>query len=153
MSVRGSILLAALVDATACSGDNCGDGGSGPPPEGDVLVENNDFDPPSLEVAQGSSVVWAWSSGGVTHNVTFDDGEQSGNRADGTYTRTFAAAGIYPYHCTIHGSATSGMRGSVTVTAPAPSDGGSGGGGGGGGGNGGGGGYPGGDGGGGNPGY
>ncbi len=150
MSVRGSILLAALVAATACSGDN-GDGGSGPPPEGDILVENNDFDPTSLEVAQGASVVWAWSSGGVTHNVTFDDGQQSGNRADGTYTRTFAAAGTYPYHCTIHGSATSGMRGSVTVTAPAPGDGGNGGGGGGG--NGGGGGYPGGDGGGVNPGY
>jgi plastocyanin len=150
MSVRRSILLAALVAAAACSDDN-GDGGSGPPPEGDILVENNDFDPSSLEVAQGASVVWAWSSGGVTHNVTFDDGEQSGNRSDGTYTRTFAAAGAYPYHCTIHGSATSGMRGSVTVTAPAPSEGG--GGGGGGGGNGGGGGYPGGDGGGGNPGY
>ena len=143
MSVRRSILLAALVAAAACSDDN-GDGGSGPPPEGDIVVENNDFDPSSLEVAQGASVVWAWSSGGVTHNVTFDDGEQSGNRSDGTYTRTFATAGSYPYHCTIHGSATSGMRGSVTVTAPAT--GGEGGGGNGGGGDGGG--YP-----GGNPGY
>src|SRR5262245_26636521 len=147
MSVPRSILLAALVAAVACGGDdNGGDGGSGPEPEGDIIVENNDFDPSSLEVAQGASVVWAWSSGGVTHNVTFDDGEQSGNRASGTYSRTFAAAGTYPYHCTIHGSATSGMRGSVTVTAPA---GGGNGGGGGGGGNGGGGGYPGGDGGGG----
>jgi plastocyanin len=136
MSVRGSILLAALLAAAACSGDDGGDGGSGPP-EGDIIVENNDFDPSSLEVAQGTGVVWAWSSGGVTHNVTFDDGVQSGNRSNGTYTRTFAAAGTFPYHCTIHGSATSGMRGSVTVTAPAP-----GGGGNGGGGNGGGGGYP-----------
>jgi plastocyanin len=143
MSVPRSILLAALVAAAACSDDNGGDGGPGPDPEGDILVENNSFDPSSLEVTQGTSVVWAWSSGGVTHNVTFDDGEQSGNRADGTYTRTFATAGTYPYHCTIHGSATSGMRGSVTVTAPAPSDGGNGGGG-----DGGGGGYP-----GGNPGY
>jgi plastocyanin len=132
MSVRGSILLAALLAAAACSGDDGGDGGSGPP-EGDIIVENNDFDPSSLEVTQGTSVVWAWSSGGVTHNVTFDDGEQSGNRSDGTYTRTFAAAGAYPYHCTIHGSATSGMRGSVTVTAPAPGGGGNGGGGNGGG--------------------
>ena len=133
MSVRRSILLAALVAATACSGDN-GDGGTGPPPEGDILVENNDFDPSSLEVAQGASVVWAWSSGGVTHNVTFDDGEQSGNRSDGTYTRTFAAAGTFPYHCTIHGSATSGMRGSVTVVAAGGQGNGGGGNGGGGGG-------------------
>lgn len=137
MSVRRSILLAALVAAAACS-----DGGSGPGPEGDILVENNDFDPSSLDVAPGASVVWAWSSGGVTHNVTFDDGEQSGNRSSGTYTRTFATAGTYPYHCTIHGSATSGMRGVVTVTAPAPGGEGDGGGGDGGGG------YP-----GGNPGY
>ena len=149
MSVPRSILLAALIAVVACGGDdNGGDGGSGPEPEGDIIVENNDFDPSSLEVAQGASVVWAWSSGGVTHNVTFDDGEQSGNRSDGTYTRTFAAAGTFPYHCTIHGSATSGMRGSVTVTAPA-----TGGDGNGGGGNGGGGGYPGGDGGGGGGGY
>ena len=140
MSVPRSILLAALVAVAACSDDNGGDGGPGPDPEGDILVENNTFDPSSLEVPQGASVVWAWSSGGVTHNVTFDDGEQSGNRSDGTYTRTFATAGNYPYHCTIHGSATSGMRGSVTVTAPAPSDGGNGGGGNGGGGDGGG--YP-----------
>jgi plastocyanin len=149
MSVRRSILLAALVAAAACSDDN-GDGGSGPEPEGDILVENNTFDPSTLEVAQGASVVWAWSSGGVTHNVTFDDGEQSGNRSDGTYTRTFATAGTFPYHCTIHGSATSGMRGSVTVTAPAPGGEGNGGGGNGGGGDGGdgGGGYP-----GGTPGY
>jgi plastocyanin len=144
MSVPRSILMAALVAAAACSDDSGGDGGPGPAPEGDILVENNTFDPSSLEVAQGASVVWAWSSGGVTHNVTFDDGEQSGNRSDGTYTRTFAAAGSFPYHCTIHGSATSGMRGSITVTAPAPGGEGNGGGGNGGGGDGGGG-YPGGN--------
>jgi plastocyanin len=138
MSVRHTILLAALVSAAACSDDN-GDGGSGPP-EGDVLVENNVFDPSSLQVAPGASVVWAWSSGGTTHNVTFDDGEASGNRSDGTYERTFATAGTYPYHCTIHGSATSGMRGVVTVTASGGEDNGGGGNGGG---------YP----GGGNPGY
>lgn len=139
MSVRRSILLAALVAVAACSDDN-GDGGLAPP-EGDVRVENNVFDPSSLQVAPGASVVWAWSSGGTAHNVTFDDGEASGNRSDGTYERTFATAGTYPYHCTLHGSATSGMRGVVTVTAGGGGDGGNGGGGNGG--------YP----GGGNPGY
>lgn len=129
MSVPRSILLAALVAAAACSDDN-GDGGPGPGPEGDIIVENNDFDPSSLQVAPGASVVWAWSSGGTTHNVTFDDGEQSGNKSDGTYERTFATAGTYPYHCTIHGSATSGMRGSVTVAAGGQGNGGGGGGGG-----------------------
>ena len=122
MSVRGSILLATLVAAVACSGDN-GDGGQGPDetPEGDVLVRNNFFDPSGLEVTPGSTVVWAWSSGGVTHNVTFDDGEASDDQTSGTYERTFATGGSYPYHCTFHGSATSGMRGVVTVTeTPSP---------------------------------
>ena len=130
MSVRSSILLAALVAAAACSDDN-GDGGL-TPPEGDVTVEDNDFDPSSLTVAPGASVVWAWASGASTHNVTFDDGEASGNRSSGTYQRTFATAGTYPYHCTLHGSATSGMRGVVTVAASQNPGGGGGGGGGGG---------------------
>jgi plastocyanin len=124
MSVRGSILLAALLAVAACSDDN-GDGGQGPDetPDGDVLVGNNFFDPSELEVAPGATVVWVWSSGGVTHNVTFDDGEASDNLSSGTYERTFATAGSFPYHCTIHGSPTSGMRGVVTVAeAPAPGE-------------------------------
>jgi plastocyanin len=126
MSLRSSILLAALVAAAACGDDN-GDGGQGPDetPEGDVLVRNDFFDPAQLEVAPGTTVVWAWASGGVTHNVTFDDGEASGDRPSGIYERTFAAEGTFPYHCTIHGTPTSGMRGVVTVTEnPAPGDGG-----------------------------
>jgi plastocyanin len=128
MSFRTMILLAALVAAAACSGDN-GDGGQGPDetPEGDVLVRNNSFDPSALEVAPGTTVVWAWSPGGVTHNVTFDDGEASDDLSSGTYERTFAGAGSFPYHCTFHGTPTTGMRGVVTVTeAPEPGNGGDG---------------------------
>jgi plastocyanin len=121
MSVRQALLLATLVAATACSDDD-GDGGQ-EPAEGDILVRNNFFDPGTFEVAPGATVVWGWSSGGVSHNVTFTDGESSGNQTSGTYQRTFAEAGSYPYHCTIHGTPTSGMRGSVTVTAPAGGEG------------------------------
>lgn len=131
MAFRCSILLAVLAGVAACSGDD-GNGGQGPGDgaEGDVLVRNNFFDPSGLEVAPGAAVVWAWSPGGVTHNVTFDDGEASDDQSSGTYQRTFAAAGSYPYHCTFHGSATSGMRGVVTVTeTPTGNDGGDGGGG------------------------
>lgn len=42
----------------------------------------------------------------------------SGNIANGgTYVHTFANAGTYNYHCTIHGA---GMAGSVTVVAGQP---------------------------------
>lgn len=115
MSFRGTMMLAALLAAAACSDDN-GDGGQAPEtPAGDVLVRNDFFDPAELEVAPGATVVWAWASSGRAHNVTFDDGPASGDRSSGTYERTFAAEGTYPYHCTIHGTATSGMRGVVTV--------------------------------------
>ena len=116
MTFRGSMLLAALAALAACSGDN-GDGGQGPDetPDGDILVRNDLFDPGALEVAPGATVVWAWDSDGRTHNVTFDDGDGSGDRSSGTFQRTFATVGAYPYHCTIHGTATSGMRGLVTV--------------------------------------
>lgn len=116
MSFRGSLLLAAMIALAACSDDD-GDGGQGPDetPDGDVLVRNDLFEPAELEVAPGRTVVWAWASGGRAHNVTFDDGEASGDRSSGTYQRAFATAGTFPYHCTIHGTATSGMRGVVTV--------------------------------------
>jgi plastocyanin len=122
MSIRSWILLAAMVAAAACSGGS-GDLGQGPgdTPEGDVQVRNNSFTPSSLQVGAGATVEWAWASEGETHNVTFDDGEHSDNRSSGTYARTFGSTGSYRYHCTIHGTATGGMRGVVTVgSAPPP---------------------------------
>jgi plastocyanin len=121
MSVRGSIFLAALLAATACSGDG-GDGVQGPGdgPEGDVMVENNRFDPAALQVETGATVVWVWASNGVEHNVTFEDDVRSGNQGSGTFERTFAEAGEYDYLCTIHGV---GMSGTITVAAPAPDNG------------------------------
>jgi plastocyanin len=126
MSVRSSVLLSALVAAAACSGDS-GDLGQGPGDSpGDVQVRNNTFAPSSLQIAPGGTVEWVWDSDGQTHNVTFDDGQHSNDQSSGSYERTFGTAGTYRYHCTFHGTATSGMRGVVTVgsTAPPPDDGG-----------------------------
>ena len=84
------------------------------------------FTPSATTVAKGSTVTWTFNScagdgyGGQTcvdHNVTWDDGTTppSATQSSGSYVRTFANAGTYSYHCSIHGTATSGMRGSVTV--------------------------------------
>jgi plastocyanin len=131
--MRSGHLLAAVAAAVAlgCSGDG---GANQPTPGGNtetVSVVNNRFDPSALSVPPNSTVTWQWNSGGVTHNVTFQDGPASGDQSSGSFARTFQTPGTYPYLCTIHGA--QGMTGTVTVTA-GTSTGGSGGGGGGGGG-------------------
>lgn len=133
MRIRHAWLLGLALGALACGGSY---GGSGPsegdqPGSGDVTVANNSFTPSTLNVTVGSTVTWVWNSGGVEHNVTFDDGENSATQGSGSYLRSFSQTGAYPYHCTIHGAAMSGV---VNVGPTSGGGGGDGGGGGGGGG-------------------
>src|SRR4051812_27439997 len=128
------ILAAAGIAALACSGDN---NPSGPTGGGNgtstVSVGPNgslSFSPAALTVPLNTTVTWNWSSGGVVHNVTFQDGATSGNKSSGSFQRTFGTAGTFNYMCTIHGAV---MSGSVTVTGNGGATGGTGGGGGGGG--------------------
>lgn len=111
----------------------CGGSGSGttapittpkvntPPPVGGISVTNDAFTPGSKTVTAGTSVQWAWNSCSgdayngqtcVSHGVIFDDGTASAVQDQGTYARTFATAGTYPYHCQVHGLA---MSGTITV--------------------------------------
>ncbi len=111
----------------------CGGSGGGtgpvinntPPPPNGISVDNNLFSPAAKTVTAGTTVQWAWNSctdngyaGGQTcvqHNIVFDDGTgiTSGLQDQGTFSRTFATAGTYNYHCAIHGAM--GMTGSITV--------------------------------------
>jgi plastocyanin len=131
----GHLLTAAAgVALLSCSGD----GGSTQPPDNGggsgatVAVVNNSFSPSTVEVPVNSAVTWQWNSGGVEHNVTFQTGPNSVTQASGSFSRTFTAAGSFPYSCTIH--AAQGMTGLVNVTAGTGGGGEGGGGGGGGGG-------------------
>lgn len=122
-----ALLLSAI--AFACGGSGSSSNGvTGPPPpvpSGSTThldVTNNHFSPKSDSVGAGSALTWTWNSctgdgyGGstcVSHSVQFDDaGPSSGIQSSGTFTRTFAAAGTYTYHCAVHGAA---MSGTVTV--------------------------------------
>jgi plastocyanin len=104
-------LLASLAAAFACSDSTS-------PSTGNVVkVKDNFFDPATLTVAVGQKVTWQWA-GSNPHNVTWVTSSGTGNSAtqtSGTYDRDFSAAGTYDYYCTIHGTPTSGMRGSIVV--------------------------------------
>ena len=127
-----SVLVAlAVVGLAACGGGGGGGGsqvtsppppsGNTPPPSNGITVSNNNYSPGTKTVAVGTTVQWAWNTctgdvyAGTTctsHSVTFDDGVTSPTQDQGTYARTFNAAGTYNYHCAIHGTA---MAGSITV--------------------------------------
>lgn len=83
---------------------------------GAVAVGDNFFDPNAVSVGAGGTVTWTW--GGVfSHNVTWVSGgfTNSSTQSSGTHEVTFSAPGTFQYYCTIHGTPTTGMRGSVTV--------------------------------------
>ena len=129
--VRALSMLLIGLAATGCGSSG---GTEPPPPSGGgptsggntgvtVTVSNNDYSPDQVSVARGATVTWRWDScsgdgyGGQTctfHSVTFDDGGPSAPaRNDGSFARTFTAAGNYTYYCTSHGRTA--MSGSVSV--------------------------------------
>ena len=127
--VSGLSGASVLVLLAACGGDGGagpgnGGGGGGSCPANTFCMTASTFNPTSRTVAANATVTWSNDSG-VDHNVTFDTpsaalgvGGTGGNFAAGTPStnqRRFATAGTYPFHCTIHGSPTSGMRGNVVV--------------------------------------
>jgi len=77
-----------------------------------ITVADFAFSPPELTVKAGTAVE-VKNTQGVSHTFTADDGsfdlELDPNGGGGTHT--FATAGSFPYHCTIHPS----MKGTVTV--------------------------------------
>jgi len=83
---------------------------------GAVTVRDNFFDPNAVTVSLGGTVTWTWQ-GANSHNVTWVSGgfTNSGTQAAGSHEVTFNSAGTFQYYCTIHGTPTSGMRGSVAV--------------------------------------
>lgn len=77
-----------------------------------VAMANIAYTPNTSAVSAGGTVSWT-NGDTVTHTVTFDNGPDCGNVTVGSsITATFAAAGTYAYHCTIHSS----MHGTVTVS-------------------------------------
>jgi plastocyanin len=98
-----------------------GNPGGGPSPVEIQLVSDgsgNRFDPASVTIPTGTTVTWRWVSGFhnvvPTGNPTF-----TGNGAPvsppTTFSQTFTTPGTYLYYCVVHGTPSSGMRGTIVV--------------------------------------
>lgn len=113
------LMAGAVLALAACSNSTGpGEGNRDDPPSATerVDVEDNRFVAPAARVLVGGTVTWTWR-GNNLHNVTFPGVPASATQTAGTYERTFATAGSFPYLCTIHGQA---MSGTVTVVAAEP---------------------------------
>jgi len=87
-----------------------------------LTITNNHFSPATDTVSVGATLTWTWDTcmgdgyGGSTcgsHSVQFDDGSSSSAiKSSGTFSRMFAEAGTFTYHCAVHGAA---MTGTVIV--------------------------------------
>jgi plastocyanin len=127
----GTILLAACGETgtntgastpTPTSGTNTGASTPTPTSGGGntfqvKMVENNgvySFDPTTLTVPKGTTVVWTNKSD-APHTVTSDTNAfaASSNVSENqTFQMVFATAGTYTYHCSIHPN----MKATITVT-------------------------------------
>lgn len=78
----------------------------------DISIKDFKFSSDSATINAGMSVVWT-NNDDATHKIVENNGLfESGNLAQGeSFAYTFASAGTYSYHCSIHPS----MKGTVTV--------------------------------------
>jgi plastocyanin len=88
---------------------------------GRVAVDavDNAFRRAEITVAPGTEVVWT-NKGRSEHDVMPVDGGDWGVAPsafgpDVTYSYRFTEPGTYAYYCTLHGTKTKGMIGTVTV--------------------------------------
>ncbi|MDQ5807842.1 MAG: plastocyanin/azurin family copper-binding protein, partial [Actinomycetota bacterium] len=99
-----------------------------------VGTSGSSFTPSRVAVKPGEKVTIS-NTGQGFHDVVWVDGAPGYGPANNTqwnHERTFASAGEFVFYCSVHGSETGGMRGTVYVNeaGTVPSGGGGGGGGG-----------------------
>lgn len=80
--------------------------------EVEVRIDRMRFDPPTVSVRPGDTVVWLNAEKRTTHDVVFEDGAASERLMPGDrFVRRFDHPGRHPYRCTPHPD----MRGEVVV--------------------------------------
>lgn len=108
--------------ASASTGTPGGTGGTGGTSctggDGTICVRSVTFSPEEITIPKNASVTFQEVQG--VHFIVFDAPlatgvSNIGDFSSGTASRTFTAVGTYPYHCTFHGGAGTGMHGTIKV--------------------------------------
>jgi plastocyanin len=117
MTLIVGVVMAAA--AAACSSSSTT--GAGSPGANEVWMQGSVFVPATRTVTTGTSVTWT-NKDNITHNITsssvpvgasaFASGSVNLN---GGFSTQLTVAGTYQYFCTIHGTATTGMHGTIVV--------------------------------------
>jgi plastocyanin len=131
MNSRRRLGVAAGV-ALMAGGLACGGGSDGGPPSSGrktVLVANNEFQPATVNITAGDTILWAWAANGAGHNIiptganTFlkkGNDVPAGTGSLGTdffnaptsHQVVFPVAATYTYYCSQHNLT---MTGTVVV--------------------------------------
>ncbi len=85
-----------------------------------VVALDNSFRPERIEIAAGDEVRWE-NRGLNDHDLLSVQGDQWGVEVEGfgpgaVYAHVFDQPGDYRYFCSIHGTESFGMTGTITVT-------------------------------------
>jgi plastocyanin len=122
--VATSIALAIGLAACGSSSSGATTDTLAPVQSGEVAVAGTDnyFVEELVTVTEGSEVVWT-NDGRNQHNIIpVDDTPFEAETAEfepgETYRWTASVPGTYRYYCSIHGTATAGMIGTIQVVAP-----------------------------------
>jgi plastocyanin len=101
--LSGALLLSSCGSKSSNNSMNPTSTGNTPVMAATATIQNFAFSPAVIHVLPGGTVTWT-NKDATAHTVTDVAGSfDSGNIAvDGTYKMTFAKAGTYTYHCTIH---------------------------------------------------
>jgi plastocyanin len=113
-------------DGGGLAGDTTG--GDDGAPEDVVVMEgtevsvrslDNTFQPERIQVAPGTTVTWT-NDGRNEHDVLSVEGDDWGVEVEefqpgDSYSHTFDEPGVYEYYCSIHGTTTAGMIGTLVV--------------------------------------
>jgi plastocyanin len=109
--------------------DGAGDSADDAEPPDDLVVMDgtdvrvssldNTFRVENIQVVPGATVTWT-NDGRNEHDVLPVEGDAWGVEVEGfqpgaSYEHTFTEPGVYHYYCSIHGTTTAGMVGTVVV--------------------------------------